>query len=175
MVWKRALVGAVAGALSVTSVAGPAAAQTSTPASESSACRYGRWPADLNGQPASFAPGAATGLYLWHTETGWHMRVTHPGDDKVVFRGAITSASPLRAVERRTESRDVMVSVSRTKVSFRFTNHGKVDGIDFRVACGRGFSVNGTVNGERLTADQVFIGADGHHPPAVPFRIARQA
>lgn len=167
--------GAVAAALLVTGTAGPASAQTAEPAAESTGCRYGRWPAEVNGQPAGFGPGAAAGVYLWHTDTGWHLRVTHPGDDKMVFRGTITSASPLRAVQRRTESSDAVVTVGRTKVGFRFTNYGRVDGIDFRVSCGRGFSVNGTINGQPLTPDQVFIGADGHHPGSVPFRITRQA
>ena len=172
----RALVGGMlVSALLATAGTTPAgAAETTEPAAESTGCRYGTWPQHVNGQPAGFQAGTAAGIYLWHTDTGWHVRVTHPGDGKVVFRGTITSPSPIRAVERRTESSDAVVTVGRHKVGFRFANYGRIDGLDFRVACGAGFSVNGTVNGQPLSPDQVFIGAGANHPPQVPFRIARQ-
>lgn len=59
-------------------------------------------------------------------------------------------------------------------MAFRFNNYGYVDGLDFRMSCTRGFAMNATVDGQRVTPDHVFIGADGHHPPQVPFTVRRQ-
>lgn len=143
------------------------------PPAETTACRFGTWPGADQGQPAGFQAGAAGGVYLWHTDSGWRLRLTHPGSEKVVFRGTITSASRIHGVARRTESRDVVVSPGTHRVGFRFTNYGHVDGVDFRMACGTGFAVNVTVNGRPLPADHVFLGADAHHPARVPFRIER--
>lgn len=174
----RTTMGAVAVAALVATGAGAApagAAEGATePAAEAAGCNAGMWPANVGGQPASFEAGAATGVYLWHTDAGWRLRVTHPGNDKVVFRGAVTSASTIHAVERRTESGDAVVTPGRRRVAFRFTNYGHIDGMDFRMACGPGFAVNVSVNGRTIPADQVFIGADGHHPDQAPFRVERR-
>lgn len=175
---KTAVAGvAVATMLGTGLGAAPAGAAPSTaePAADTTGCRHGTWPENVEGQPAGFGAGAPTGVYLWHTDAGWRLRVTHPGTAKVVFRGTITSGSRIQGVERRTESRDAVVSPGRNRVGFRFTNTGRVDGLDFRVACGRGFTVSVTVNGRKIPAGQVFIGADGHHPAQVPFRVERRA
>ena len=107
---RAAVVGMAVTAVLVTGAvatpAGAAPAGGAEPAEETTGCRYGTWPANAEGQPAGFQAGAATGVYLWHTDHGWRLRVTHPGTDKVVFRGTITSAARIHGVERRTESED---------------------------------------------------------------------
>lgn len=174
----KAAVGGLALAALVTigSGAAPAGAdESSEPAAETTGCTFGTWPAVAQGQPTGFTAGAAAGVYLWHSDAGWRLRVTHPGTDKIVFRGTVTSASTIHGVERRTESRDAVVSRNRHRIAFRFTNYGHIDGMDFRMACGAGFAVNVTVNGQPVAADHVFIGADAHHPGQVPFRVERRA
>jgi len=169
---KRTVAIAIGGVAALTLVAGPAGAQE--PASEAQGCKYGTWPAGAEGQPANFHAGSEGGVYIWHTSDGWRLRVTHPGHDRVEFKGTITTGGRIHQVERRTESNDVAVNKSRHKVAYRFANYGYVDGLDFHMSCTRGFAVNATVNGQRLPADHVFIGADGHHPSQVPFTVRRQ-
>ena len=175
----RTTMGAMAVAALVATGAGAAPAEAAEgatePGAEAALCEAGAWPANAEGQPASFEAGAAEGVYLWHTDSGWRLRVTHPGTAKAVFRGTVRSASTIHAVARRTESRDAVVTRGRHRAAFRFANYGRIDGMDFRLGCGPGFAVNVTVNGRTLPADHVFIGADGHHPAQVPFRIERQA
>ena len=137
----RAAVAGLAVAALVGSGAGAAAAgaeEAAEPAAESTGCRVGTWPAEAEGQPVAFQAGAAAGAYLWHSATGWHLRVTHPGSSKAVFRGTIASGARLHGVARRTEAADAVVTTGRHRIGFRFTNYGAVDGVDFRVGCGPG-------------------------------------
>ena len=105
-------------------------------------------PAGVEGAPAGFGPGAATGLYVWHTQKGWRVRLTHdiarPDPAKPVLievRGRITSTRALTGVRTiRLEDKQAgeWVSVHRPKrkvMEFRFVNGGFVDGINFRAGC----------------------------------------
>ena len=57
-----------------------AATVTTATTSATTTCDEGRWPARVQGQPATFAAGARAGDYIWHDANGWHLRFTHPGD-----------------------------------------------------------------------------------------------
>ena len=105
-------------------------------------------PASVEGAPASFGPGAATGLYVWHTQKGWRVRLTHniartdPAKPVLIeVRGRITSTRALTGVRTiRLEDKQAgeWVSVHRPKrkvMEFRFVNGGFVDGINFRAGC----------------------------------------
>jgi hypothetical protein len=113
-------------------------------------------------------------VYAWHDTTGWHVRATHPGNAKAVISGTITSDGALYAVARHTEGRDIVAhSASRHTVTFRFTNYGHIDGLDFKVRCGSHLRVDGRMNGDELTPGQVWIGHGNDHPTSVPFQINR--
>lgn len=156
------------------SVAVAAPAGASEPASETTKCGFGHWPAEVQGKPGSLQAGAATGVYLWHDDNGWHLYATHPGHDRVVFKGRVVSSGHIYGVGRHVEGRDVVTVVGHDKsVDFRFANYGYLDGAHFRTSCARRIGVTGYINGVELTPDQVFIGADGHHPGSVPFEVAR--
>jgi hypothetical protein len=170
---KRLIAAAALASTTVVALALPAGAATTAPTDEN-ACTNGHWPAEMQGRPASLAPGAAAGVYLWHSENGWHLFVTHPGTDKAVFTGRIVSSGKIFGVARDTERRDrVKVTRSNKAIAFRFTNYGKLDGIHFRTRCAQKLTVTGSLNGHQLTPDQVFLGSGGVHPPTVPFTIER--
>lgn len=164
--FKKLLTSAVVGGLALIPLgAGAAHADgTAEPAAESSQCRFGHWPADAQGRPSALATGAAAGAYLWHGEDGWHLFVTHPGDDRRVFTGSITSESRIHDVARRTERNDSIVRKSAHRVTFSFQNYGRLDGVDFRMTCGRSFTV-------RVNAP-IFVGHDAA-PHASPVTITR--
>ena len=173
--------GGAAGLLLVASIAPGAAAEShdagAANAESRAACMNG-WAADVAGPPPGFHFGAPTGLYLWHTQKkGWRLRVTHPNPPgtrtRMLFEGRLTSGAPMWTSERRIEGSDALVKGKSHLTTFRFANFGGIDGINFRLGCGEGFLVDASVDGRRLRPDQVFIGADRHHPPHVPFRITR--
>ena len=139
-------------------------------------CPAGTWSSTAQGRPATLAPGSATGMYLWHDSDGWHLRVTHPGNANVVFRGTIDSVGtgPFDIAQVATESADlVAVKPFAGKISYRMENHGRIDGIDFKVGCVKRFRVHGTINGSPIANNQVFLGSGSVNPTSVPFTMER--
>jgi hypothetical protein len=166
-------------ALGLTLTAAPiaGAAEPAGPASEAPAdnaeCAHGQWPAGVEGRPAQLVPGA-TGVFLWHDGTGWHLRATEAGKDKAVFTGQVKADGRVYSVARRTEGHDKVTHTGRPNdVTYRFTNYGHIDGLDFKVRCGTKLEVKARLDGRTINEGLVFIGADGHHPAGVPFVINR--
>jgi len=156
--------------------ASTASADTSTTTPEATAdnasCASGHWPGWVDGRPVGVHPQGTQGVYMWHDGYGWHLRVTHKGTAKQVFEVKITAPSGLYGVERLTERGDVLVN-DGTTLLMRFTNYGGLDGIDFRVHCGPGITVNTTVDGVQVSPTRVFLGRFSAHPTSVPFAIER--
>jgi hypothetical protein len=112
---------------------------------------------------------------MWHDATGLHLRVTRTPGDRTVFRGFITSTSPLHAIEVRGETRDAVTRSSDLRtVRFRFSNVGGIDGLDLRVAgCSASLRIGIAAGGQRLPVDRIGLGADASDAPANPFSVAR--
>jgi hypothetical protein len=137
-------------------------------------CDEGRWPTRVQGQPATFAAGARAGDYIWHDANGWHVHVTHPGSTRVGFSGTIVSNAALSVNGYRLESGDgFTLSADRKTLTYRFVNHGRIDGLDFRSACATRLSFRGSMAGAKLPVGRIWIGRAGHHPPQNPFVILR--
>ena len=126
-------------------------------------------------------PPDADGVYLWHTSHGWHLRVNDPGADRAVFTGSVRVDGRIVSIGRHLENagrRRRLPVDAPVSSGFRFVNFGGVDGLDFVTRCASTVSVRVKVDGTTVGADHVFIGADGHHPDAVPPRwhaLARRA
>ena len=133
------------------------------------------WPAAAEGRPA--AHPEAEGVYLWHTTTGWRLRVNDPGIDRAVFTGSIKVDGQIFAVGRLLESRaeGVVTRSGAGAAYFRFVNHGGVDGLNFGTRCSSSVKVNVKRNGVTVPAAHVYIGAAGANPDAVPFTITKGA
>jgi len=155
----------------------PAGAQTSgssEPATETTQCDYGQWPADVQGRPVQLQAGSEAGVYLWHDTHGWHAFVTHSDHSIAVFRITVRSSSTVYGVETHDERGDAVIEHRDDHaVTLRARNFGYLDGMNFRTTCGRGIEVSGTINGQPLLPSQVFIGHDGHHPSTLPLTIKR--
>jgi hypothetical protein len=138
-------------------VVNPSPAQTA-PVTFRNSCKQSiaTLPPSVEGQPATFVPGAKKGLYIWHERAGWRVRLTHPQtkDEKgrpnlIEVRGRITSTrkfAQVRTIRLEDKQRGEWVSVrrpSRKVMDFRFVNGGFIDGINFTARCsGRlGFTV----------------------------------
>jgi hypothetical protein len=159
-------------AVAVTMTSGPAAAET-----DSTGCSTGDLPAYVDGRPEALAPGAARGDYVWHSDNGWNLAVTHPqpGRNKVVFTGTIRTSRPIEFVEVRDEKNDtVALSGDRMTMTFRFTNYGHIDGVRFRVSCARSVHFSLAADSHQLSPTQVYLGREGRHPSSTPFAIERR-
>lgn len=164
-------------ALPTSAFAASPAAGTSvaTDGAGSTACPGGAWPTFVQGAPA-FRAGSPAGDYLWHDATGWHLRVTHASTSRVVFSGTIRANKPIHVTAARLEAEDrFTVSADGLSVTYRFVNHGGLDGIDFTTECATRIGVAGRLNGSLLPVRRIWIGHAGRHPLQNPFVIYRRS
>jgi hypothetical protein len=160
-----------AGVTMSAAVAAPVAAYADTPALAPCA----PLPSYVDGRPAHLHVRASTGDYLWHDSAGWHLRVTHPTRNRVVFRGVITASSPITFQRVRDEKRDrVALSSDKRTLTFRFVNYGGIDGVDFTDNCASTTRYAFALDGHRLSRNRIYIGAHSARPPHDPFVISRQ-
>ncbi len=137
-------------------------------------CSTGVLPVQVYGASGVKAQGAL-GVYLWHGKTGYALRVTHPGHQKVVFSGTITVTNRLTQVHRvKLEKADKLaVGPHRHTLTFRFTNYGYLDGVNFSAGCSKDVKVSLRIGKVEATPAQVFLGKTKAHPTSVPFTIER--
>jgi hypothetical protein len=167
--FKRLVAGSIAGGLLVAATfAGAAAA----PAGASS-CPGGSW-TDTIGRPDEVKPGM-TGVALWRYQDNdlYRFRVSEAGRDFAVFTGAISTDGYIVYGPRHLEGGDVALTRVPGKVSFRFTNFGGVDGIDFMVKCASYVKVGVRMNGELVPTGDIVVGGDSAHPDANPFTLEK--
>ena len=132
-----------------------------------------RLPAIVTGTPTVTA-GSVSGAGVWHDGTGWHLRVTHPGTAAVAFTGTIRSGQPITAKGYHLEPGDSWkLSNGGRTLTFAFTNHGGLDGLDFTDKCAVVTSFNLQRAGHKLSPVEVYLGARGGHPTSNPFTIQR--
>jgi hypothetical protein len=168
------LLGLVAIATALFAPAATLAATPAAPTATTAACDEGRWPATVQGKPATFKAGARAGDYIWHSNTGWHLRFTHPGTRRVVFSGKIVSNTPLTVSGYRLESGDSFTLSNGGKtLTYRFVNYGRTDGLDFRTACATRLWFKGSMAGNKLPPGRIWIGRAGRHPLQNPFVVLR--
>ena len=133
----------------------PAPAQTQAKLRFRNSCkpRIATLPAAVEGLPTAYQPGAPKGLYIWHEQAGWRVRLTHPGGrttenkpNLIEVWGRITSTrklSNVRTIQLEDKQRGEWVKTKNKVMEFRFINGGFIDGINFNASCsGRlGFTV----------------------------------
>ena len=182
MTIRRPLLGGLVGLLTLTALlVAPATAfaatgstSAATAATTPSTCTDGHWPAAVQGMPTLFHAGAAAGDYVWHDAYGWHLRVTHRGTTRAVFAGRIVSSAPMTARAVRLEGSDfIALSADRLTLTYRFTNYGAVDGLNFRTDCARRLTFAGSLNGTKLPISRIWTGRANHHPLQNPFVVTR--
>lgn len=84
------------------------------------------WPTWTQGGPDGFSAGDTGGVYMWHDNDGWHIRVTHATDDKSTFAGRIVTTGHLVDVHAIALERNdsLQVGPDGHTVTFRFENYG---------------------------------------------------
>jgi len=169
---RTAVAAAVVVAASALGATPAFAATTPTPAQAT--CDRAPWQAAVQGSP-NLKPGQTSGVYLWHTSTGFHLAVTHANTDKAVYRGILVASAPMRYTPVRLEGRDtVALSANRRVLTFTFYNYGHIDGVSFHTDCASTLTVSHLTRGATaLPATHVFLGAHRVHPARVPFTVHR--
>jgi hypothetical protein len=168
------LVGILLGAGSMVGTAGAAVAAPTRVARCTSAVDDA-WPAWANGRPANVDPHTAAGVYMWHDATGWHIRATHRTDARRVLTGTLVTTGRFYGVSSvRLEGHDSrQVSADHHTITFRFENHGAIDGLNFRTHCAPSINFTFLADGTVLPAGKVTIGHSATNPASDPFTIAR--
>ncbi|MCW2571353.1 MAG: hypothetical protein JWO88_1411 [Frankiales bacterium] len=152
---------------------GPGNASAS-PEADAPGCSTGRLPNVVMGSP-DVKPGQALGLYLWHGSNGYSLRATHPGTRKVVFTGRLTASNSFSRVTKVAfEKSDALtLSADHKTLTFRFTNYGRIDGINLSADCSRLIRVKIRINGSLAGPRQIKLGAHRSNPTSNPFTIQR--
>jgi hypothetical protein len=165
--------GAAAGAATLLLGLGLATGGTPASAADSAGCSTGNLPPVVTGDPHLRA-GQVGGAYLWHDGDGFHLRVTHANDRKLVVtvRLDATSFSGIRPVALERADTITMTGDGKTLL-LRFSNYGRIDGVDFSADCSKTLRVDVHFNGDRATTRQVKLGANRTSPTSVPFVIER--
>jgi hypothetical protein len=165
---------ALAAVLLVPGGAAGAMITAAAPTTSAATCDAGRWPRRVQGKPATLVVGARAGDYIWHNANGWHLRVTHPGTAGVVFSGRIVSNKPVSVAGVRLDAGDtIAISGDLKTVTYRFINHGGVDGLDLRTACATRLAFTGSMASSKLPVGRIWIGRNGLHPLGNPFVVTR--
>jgi hypothetical protein len=171
---RRTRLAALAGIAALAlAMLGPAVASAATPTGDDVGCS-GHWPASTHGKPTMLVSGGRAGDYLWHDARGWHLRVTKVTARTAVFSGRIHADQPISAAGVALEIGDrIALSPDRLTLTYRFVNHGHIDGVDFRTACADHLRIAGSMDGTLLPTGRIWIGATGRHPLQNPFGISR--
>ncbi|MBI4492362.1 MAG: hypothetical protein HY690_06170 [Chloroflexi bacterium] len=131
------------------------------------------WSDVVEGQPALTSESPA-GYYLWHDQDGMHLRTHGPGDEHA-FVAYLRTDGLFEDVDTvRLESQDdVAVLDGGHTLALRFHTYDYTDGVNFRVRGGTRLRLNLQLDGQLISTDSIYLGAEGHHPEANPFTIFR--
>jgi hypothetical protein len=153
----------------------PTASSGPAPSAQAAACDQGPWGARVDGVPVGLHAGSLGGDYLYHTATGFHLRITHATKDRVVFSGEITSATPMRIEPVKLEKGDVAVlSANHLSLVYTFVNYGGIDGVNFHTDCASSVTVSHLNMGDKaMSPSRVNLGHYRIHPTTIPFTIHR--
>jgi hypothetical protein len=135
-----------------------------------------RWPLRIQGRPESLDGGGANGWYVWHDDTGLHIRTTTPAARDHVFTAVLTTAGVFRDVDKvRLENKDDVQLLDGGHVLIvRFHTYAGIDGADFRIAGGDGLHLRFDEAGNLVPASHIFLGHFSVHPGDNPFSVRRK-
>ncbi|MBW8826568.1 MAG: hypothetical protein JF603_09500 [Acidobacteria bacterium] len=139
-------------------------------------CGAKAWPATVQGQPTTLKAGSRTYAFYWHDRSGWHIRVTHPSSRKFVFTGHVQANTTLAFREVLDEKRDVVrMDDDHMGFTFRFTNYGHLDGVNFRTDCATRAAVGLDNGGDKVSVRKIVLGKANTHPTSNPVVITRSS
>ena len=140
-------------------------------AKKATRCEAAGWAA-VAGRPATLVPLGDSGLYVWNEKGTWRLAATHPDRRVANFQGTIAFDVALSGQPVGVEGRYDVVMPNKNSVSFTFKNYGGIDSIAITAPCATTATVTGAIDGQPLTAAQVFLGGSAANPGSVPAVMA---
>ncbi len=131
------------------------------------------WSPTTEGNP-ELTTEKATGYYLWHDDSGMHLR-THGPEEDHLFTARLRTDGEFEDVDSvRLESRDDFAVVDGGHVLLmRFHTYDGTDGLNFRIRGGTRLRLDLKLDEEYIATESIFLGANGKHPNSNPFVIYR--
>jgi hypothetical protein len=166
------IVGVALTATPIIATTGPAAAK-SAPSCQQMTDDH--WPAWVQGQPDGIDPHTTAATYMWHDGNGWHIRVTHRGDNRRTFSGQLTTKGDFvnASAVRLEKSDQFQVSSDKHSLTFLFKNYGGIDGVNFHTHCAPSITFAFQSDGKTTKPSHIVIGRNNHHPRNNPFTVTR--
>jgi len=131
------------------------------------------WGPSYEGEPEMLAPNHISGAFAWHDTSGFHLRTTTTGDEHT-FTGIIHTNGHFRGVDDRFfRDKDYYHFRDGDTVEFQFTTAGRTVGVDFDVDDGDYVAFEISMDGNKLSPLQIFVGRNGWHPGDYKFTLNR--
>lgn len=131
------------------------------------------WPGPVEGAP-SLTADSPLGYYIWHDDNGMHLRTHGPGDEHFFVARLHTDGIFEDVDTVRLENRDNFEVLDGGHVLvLRFHTYGATDGVNFRVRDGSRLRFSLRLDGDLISTDSIYLGANGIHPKSNPFTIKR--
>ena len=184
-----ALTGMASGASAASLATAPSPAMSLTaatvPAPQPMRCPDGRWIGpggiDVDGRP-SFDAGDTGAAYIWHDDSGWHLRTTDAVSTPHHYTGTIAvspdaAVTSLRAVQL--ERDDHVWRTGDNVIHYDFTTHTGIDGLDLTVSSCDPSHRSETLrfhlvdNGYTQDPARIKLGPNKVHPPSADFSVQR--
>ena len=129
--------------------------------------------ASMVGRSPAFVAGGATGLYVWQERGTWRVGATTDRGAATTITATITFDAAVSGRPVGTEGKSDIIDVRTQSVKFRFLNFGGLDGVAIDSPCASSFTIQGNVDGQALTPQQVFLGPTAASPASVPATVTR--
>ncbi len=129
--------------------------------------------APLTGRAPTFVAGGPTGLYLWQERGTWRVGATNDRGTQTTFTATVTFDAAISGKPVGTEGKSDIVDVRTQSVRLRFSNFGGLDGVAIEAPCATAITIQGSIDGQSLNGQQVFLGSSAANPASVPVTVTR--
>ncbi len=129
----------------------------------------------LAGRSPAFVAGGPTGLYLWQERGVWRVGATSDRGSATTFSATVIFDAAVSGRPVGTEGKSDIVDVRSQSVKFRFLNFGGLDGVAIESPCASNVTIQGAIDGQPLSPQQVFVGPGATNPAAMPATVSRGA
>ena len=127
----------------------------------------------LAGRAPTFVAGGPTGLYLWQERGTWRVGATNDRGTQTTFTATVTFDASISGKPVGTEGKSDIVEVRAQSVRLRFSNFGGLDGVAIEAPCASTIGIQGSIDGQPLTSQQVFLGSSAANPASIPASVTR--